>query len=266
MNEKSLIARGRKSFVESEDRTDLDLQHDGQYRVMPVDVASLFAGSKQIDAAGAKDVSDIRVTTRKIAPGEFAFTVQIPSTLNWSPDTGGITNDLTSDLYALRYGDSALRQASFAALRVAMNEAGAPSDSPVMVSGFSLGGITAAAMAQDPQSFNIKQVVTAGSPIAGMDIPDSTNVISLEASGDPIASLDGAANPERTNWHTLHREPSALEGEASAQTVPSIERHDADRYAEMAAETHSLNGDEGVRSFLGDGSDLTVRDFYATRR
>jgi hypothetical protein len=268
ISQDELDARAIQARGDSRAATGVDVRVDGEDRIVPTDVPSLFEGSKQIDGIGEKDLADIRVLSKHHADGSWSFVVQIPSTMNWSPAAGAPPNDLTSDLYALHGGNSALKDASFAALRKAMAEAKAPADSPVMVSGFSLGGITAATMAADSHGFNIQQLVTAGSPIANIPVPKNVNVLSFEAQGDPIPSLDGARNPDRPGWTTIQGAPAALKGESGSEYVDSGARHDADRYALMARD-HPQQ-DEDIRSYLAsndsdDKEQITVQDHYATR-
>ncbi|GAA3334440.1 hypothetical protein HP467_01460 [Curtobacterium albidum] len=269
LTQAELDERSNTARANSKDATGINVQTDEQGHIIPTDVSSMFEGSKQIDGIGQKDLADVRVLTKHHADGTWSFVVQVPSTMNWSPAAGSPPNDLTSDLYALHSGNSALSEAAFAALRQAMDTAGAPMDSPVMVSGFSLGGITAATMAADSQGFNIQQVVTAGSPVANIPIPPQTRVLSFEAHGDPIPSLDGAANPDRTGWDTVRAAPSALEGERDSKMVHSGARHDADRYALMAQQ--QPHDETNIKRFLSSEhpnakEQVTVEDYYATRR
>ena len=79
-----------------------------------------------------------------------------------------------------------------------------PNDSVVLV-GHSQGGIVAAGIASDySKQYNIKHVVTAGSPIANHAIPSKTWVTSIEMEDELVPTLDGASNPSRNNWVTIH--------------------------------------------------------------
>lgn len=235
---------------------------DSSGRVLPRNASEIFQSAAQIDGIGGNDLADIRVLTKKMPDGSFRFTLQIPSTLSWSPWAANHPNDLTSDVVALSAESTALSRAGFSALRQAMADAGAPTDSPVMVAGFSLGGITAASMASNPEGFNVKQIVTAGSPIGNFDVPATTRVHSLEAHGDPIAALDGVANPVGANWTTDFGEPARLATEDSSVVPSPIERHNADRYSVMVRS--SADDDAGINSFL-NGGNVTVQDFFYER-
>jgi hypothetical protein len=63
------------------------------------------------------------------------------------------------------------------------------------------GGIVAAQMAGDLAGgeYNVTHVVTTGSPVGRIDVPDSVQVLSLENEHDIVAHLDAAGNPDRSN-------------------------------------------------------------------
>jgi len=150
-----------------------------------------------------------------------------------------------------------------------MKKEGISSTDPVMLEGFSLGGITAGSMAADPNlHFNITHVVTAGAPIANFDIPHSVQVMSLEHNEDPVARLDGTANPDRSNWTTVHADAPLLASDNNV--APGIAAaHNADRYAKTAASASVLGNasvdawqDSAKDFFTGNG---TVTDYGAQR-
>lgn len=235
------------------------LATDDLGRIKPNDLASLFAGSSQIDAIGGQDVSDIRVIKTEYADGKYAYTVQIPSTLRWWPETAKIGNDFTSDAIALQQErQTALADAAWKALDDVMGDDS--KGSPVMLTGFSLGGITAGSMAADPRGHNVQQVVTAGAPIGRFEIPPSTNVTAFEADGDPVARLDGVENPRGT----ISGLPARLDqgAESGDRILGPVEIHNADRYARMAQQS-PVNSSEDYANFF-DGKQ-EVFDAYGTR-
>lgn len=86
----------------------------------------------------------------------------------------------------------------------ALKQAGIKSDEPVALIGHSQGGIVAATIASDlKDDYDIKHVVTAGSPVANHPIPDKTWVTSVEMDDELVAALDGAANPNSEHWLTV---------------------------------------------------------------
>ena len=89
-------------------------------------------------------------------------------------------------------------------IRRTMHDAGIKPDDPVMVSGFSQGGIAAMALASDPQGFKITNVLTAGSPVGWFDPPDGVKITSIEHAGDPVPWFDLLReNPHTTDWNTF---------------------------------------------------------------
>jgi hypothetical protein len=258
----ALHDRADDAYEESASNTGESSPRDADGRILPKNASTLLMGAAQIDSMGKQDLSDIRVLTMQMPDKSYRFTVQIPSTLSWSPYAGVNPNDLTSDVTALNSGSSTLNRAAFEALQKAMDKVKAPANAPVMVAGFSLGGITAASMAAEPGKYNITQVVTAGAPIANFDIPASTKVASLEAHGDPIATLDGQQNPDRQGWDTVTGSPSHLVGEDAGSVVSPKDRHNADRYSVMAK--NNLDSDSSINSFLQGGS-MSAKDYYVTR-
>jgi hypothetical protein len=232
---------------------------DPEHRILPSDVASLFASSAQIDEVGNSGFADIRIIKSENGPDQTAYTVQVPSTQDWSPWTGAVPNDLTSDLYSMRYGDqTALAQAVFDAMSKAGIPTG-PGAPPVMMTGFSLGGITAGAIAADPHGYNVQQLVTAGAPIGGMNIPSSIHVTALEATQDFVPTLDGKENP--SSWTTLREGGHALADANGSMSPWGV--HSANQYGVMAKENPTVNTDPAIGGFFQ--GKLTVTDYYASR-
>jgi hypothetical protein len=158
-----------------------------------------------------------------------SYIVQIPGTQDWATTRGDNPVDLTSNLQMMT-GRSAIIQQLVAD---AMKEAHIPPDAPVMLTGHSQGGITAMSMAADPdfrRQFNVTSVVTGGSPIGRIDVPDDISVLSLEHTQDAVPMLDGVDNPDRPNWTTVRRELSDSEGTSDGQRGPGA-AHSTQNYA-----------------------------------
>jgi poly(3-hydroxybutyrate) depolymerase len=127
---------------------------------------------------------------------------------------------------------------------------------PVMVAGFSQGGITAGAFAQDYSSqYNIQQIVTAGAPIGRFDIPSSVHVLSYESTADPVPRLDGTNNPTGSNWQTVHADDGG--------TGPGGSHSDL-LYAKMAANNPPDAAQQtNLNQFLSGNGHIT--DYYASK-
>lgn len=251
---------GRPQYAQGEDmKGATPFEVDQRGNVKPRNLSELWAGAGQIDNIGAKEYGNLRVIRTESEDGP-RFVVQIPSTQVWDPKAGPVPNDLTSDVLAMRYGDST---ALANVVRKQLMDIPEIRDgqAPVMLTGFSLGGITAGAIAADPGKLNVQQVVTAGAPIGRMDIPPDITVTSFEAREDPIARLDGAQNPSRPGWMTVGGPAPAFSGGRGEQTFVSA--HDAARYAIMAKQDPALNNESAAAQFL-DG-EQTVVDYRLER-
>ncbi len=93
----------------------------------------------------------------------------------------------------------------------AMRAAGIRPDEPVLVVGHSQGGLVAARVVADPaiqSHYDVAAVLTAGSPIGGIDLPDGVQVMSLEHSQDAVPALDGRPNPDTPFRTTVERDLS----------------------------------------------------------
>ncbi len=206
-----------------------------------------------IDGAGAAgvlgdDSGVIQVTVVVGEDGVTRYRVQIPSTQQWFSAGGSAPNDLDGNLWSklLPSERSALEKAVAQALLDAGYIPGSGSD--VMLSGFSQGGIVAANLAADPdftRRFDVTSVVTSGSPIGDVAVPDRVTVISQEHHADPVPHLDFFTdNPTGPNWHLV--------------TGPGD--HMASQYHDTAVEGIDGTTDPGLR----DAVDSLDGFFYGT--
>lgn len=176
----------------------------------------LRSTAAQADRSG---VGRIELVAQRGAGGTTAWTVILPGTretfLAANPQdhltnvqlVGGVRDDLLL----------AAKQA-LAMMPIAEGD-------PVVFVGHSQGGIAAAELAADPgvrQRFEVAGVVTVGSPVGQVQIPESVPVISVENVDDVIPALDGLANPVGPHRVTLQFEV----GPASAGLGP----HDVRTY------------------------------------
>jgi hypothetical protein len=185
---------------------------DGSTRTVG-DYEDAFTTNGIVDSDGGTaetEVSIIQVmnadgTPRLDAAGNPIWRVTLPSTQNWQLSDGGDTgamNDLGSNLALML---SPQQQAAYErAVIEAMHNAGIGPNDPVMLVGFSQGGILAGKLAStDPQPFNIDAIVVGGAPIDAMPIPSTVQVLSFQHPDDPVHQLDGATHQDTTNWVTI---------------------------------------------------------------
>lgn len=88
------------------------------------------------------------------------------------------------------------------AVAAAMERAGVPPGSEVMLVGHSQGGITALNVAA-AGAYRVTHVVVAGAPIANKRAPDA-QVLAIEHQGDLVPELDGTEEPSNS-WRTGYR-------------------------------------------------------------
>ncbi|MCL2091530.1 MAG: hypothetical protein FWH11_10015 [Micrococcales bacterium] len=218
------------------------------------------------------DYSRIRVIQSVGTDGVTRWIVQIPSTQSWDPSAGPALNDITACLVEMSGQPSALE----AAVREAMQQAGVEKGDPVMLHGFSLGGITAGHMAADPSftsQYNVQAVLTAGSPVARFDIGPDIQVLSFEHYDDPVPHMDGRNNPDRPNWTTITDTAPTVKNPYEDPKKPDDDYlssdHNAFTYAKTAGDAQNDGGFsidlymDAVRPFL-DGTQ-TINDFRAER-
>jgi pimeloyl-ACP methyl ester carboxylesterase len=143
----------------------------------------------------------------------------------------------------------------------AMQQAGIPPGAPVMLGGHSQGGIIAASLASDAAvrgQYNIRAVVTEGSPIGRHPIPDDIRVLAIENAQDPVPKLDGESN-RATGRHTTVTHDlgdggshviDAHQGEQYKKTVEAIDRGTGDPSTDAAVDSFR----SGTAEFTGDAT------------
>ncbi|GAB3801833.1 hypothetical protein GCM10028798_18150 [Humibacter antri] len=178
----------RELFISQREIDDLgDPDLDDRADVAVIRVVAIddpVAGTPVADA-DADESTDAR-------PGR-RWLVQFPSTQTWHPRAGTAPNDLTADIVALSMRETTLTRAALETMRLAGIRAG----EPVLVAGFSLGGMVAAQVAElsDRAGFTVTHLVTSGAPIGRHRLPHTTKVLSLEHVLDTVPRLDGRENP-----------------------------------------------------------------------
>lgn len=169
-------------------------------------LSSAFDSSAEVDNLGLNpdgsgpDDSGVIKVVKVVGPdGSISWRVTLPSTQDWvmGPDNGwlgdgGATNDLDSNIALIL--TPAMRTQYERAVMEALQQAGVrpgPDGDPIMLVGFSQGGIMAGHLAANRSSaYNFQAVVVAGAPIDHMSIPPKTTVVSFQHEGDPVHQLD----------------------------------------------------------------------------
>lgn len=158
-------------------------------RVRPVstrsDVAPASSLKERIERIPAGD-EQIRVD-RYSRPGEpDRVEVYIAGTADLGTVTGTEPLDMTSNLHAMAGGSAGSARAVGAALR----DAGVTSDTPIVFTGYSQGGLVAAQLAASGE-WNTVALVTAGAPAGQVAVSRDIPYLALEHTDDLVPALGG---------------------------------------------------------------------------
>jgi hypothetical protein len=227
----------------------------------------------RLGPAGEPAPGGLRLERVTHADGTVAWIVEIPGTQSWTPApaAGGTPMDLTTNLRAV----AGERTATADAVVQAMRQAGVGAGEPVMIAGHSQGGLTAAALAADPAvraEFAVTHVVTAGSPIDGIDVPASVQVLSLEHTGDVVPALDGESARGSGHRTVVARDVTDDPRFAPAVAADPLAAHGWSAYiatAQLAdgSRAPAVQGfrDSGTVFFDAPGAQVEAFDYYAER-
>lgn len=197
----------------------------------------LLLRNGNLDEEGGSDSTVIEVTEVLDQNGKrVGWRVTLPSTQDWELANGlpageawdpawdrGAMNDLGSN--AVLMAAPQVQGAYERAVRQAMLDAGIGPDDPVMLVGWSQGGILAGKIAADRgDNFNIQAIFVAGAPIDHMDIGSDVDVISIQHDGDIVHKADLSAGRNSSNWVTVAGPPQ-----------PDRAVHEAGSYGQTAA-------------------------------
>ncbi|WP_148045147.1 hypothetical protein [Arthrobacter oryzae] len=183
----------------------------GYLRPRPVGIAGseMKAGNVDLTPAGlllrAGEVGRTNGEIELLSVGtadQRAWVVVIPGTQpDGAPegtnpfDTGGIVE-------GLGYGSAE----TSSAIRRALREAGAQTGDPVAAVGYSQGGIHAMNLSQDPAftaDFDLKFVLTAGSPVGAIEPTAGVSSLHLEHEHDWVPGADGLPNADTRDRVTV---------------------------------------------------------------
>lgn len=157
----------------------------------------------------------------------------------------------------------------------ALEESGAKDGSEVSFSGYSQGGIHAAQLIKNSKlkrKFKLTKMITLGSPISGIDIPDDVRSLSIEDRKDMVPGLDGSPNKNRGRHHftvnfdgpsdrikRIHRDESSVFG-----TPHKLDNY-GDHLQELGLDTRP-DVREQLDAFSLPTIPLKVRKFKIERR
>ncbi|HEY6797214.1 MAG TPA: hypothetical protein VI248_21280 [Kineosporiaceae bacterium] len=221
----------------------------------PRGLAELVGGLADLDPVCGAVPGSVALISVTGAPGRRAWIVQIPGTQSWSPRAGSDPLDLTGNIHGMAGDPTAAAEV----VTEALASAGARPADPVLLVGYSQGGIVAAHLAADPsfrRRFAVSHVVTVGAPVAVAAIPGSVPTLSLEHDHDLVPRLDGAVNPDHPSWITV-----TAPAEPAGAPPDAVLSHDLGSYRRTAVAVDASNDPglllwrSGLAPFLaGDGT------------
>lgn len=215
-------------------------------------LSDVTAAAADVEHRSGADGSLLLVRRVVGADGTGAWVVAIPGTSHWPLRSDHGPSDTAANLATMAGASSSLYPAVDKALTAAMKESGVkPGTEPVLVTGHSQGGIVAARLAVDDgfrTKFDVREVVTDGSPIDRIPIPDDVHVLSIENSHDIVPELDGTAAPD-----SLHRVDVRCEAPPGEHLHTVIDAHDASRYARSAGEL-TIDSDDQLAQWYSRNS------------
>ncbi|WP_426310483.1 esterase/lipase family protein [Cellulosimicrobium sp. E-16] len=208
----------------------------------PTDMRSALGAVSALD-------TDSTLSIQKIVKddGTPTWLVAIPGTQIWLNNLRTVFN-MTSN-YDLADDDLAVRaQADSARATIeAMRQAGiGPGDDVVLV-GHSQGGMVATTVAAaSVGTYNVRHVVTAGSPVSNHGLPPGIKATHIETQGEGVSDTDGAENPATPDEVTVTGVLPAPDGGPPIEVPHSVHFHQ--EVLDAAVEV----GDRGLEEHLAD--------------
>lgn len=217
----------------------------------PTDLPSIMQGvtdSYQV-GEGPGSHGDVRITRVDNGNGP-AYIVSIPGTERWYPDAGPMPRDLSANLNLMAGNPTAAAQS----VRAAMEAAGIPPGSPVMLVGHSQGGIIAGTLASDPEfvrRFGVTNVVTYGAPIDQLQLAPGVQALQVQHRFDLVPRLD-LGGVTATGLPDSRVQTVTLDSPGSPWSLATNHSHSEYR--------------DSVREALSSGSDAgrILRDYQST--
>lgn len=160
--------------------------------------AALLERARSIDERGEGYIEVIEVDNA----GQRAFVVVIPGTQTGGDMGGANPFDEAGVVEGLGHDSAEVSAAVLQALR----EAGAEKGSSVVAAGYSQGGIHAVNLARDElfrNEYDVKYVLTAGSPVGGIVAAAGVSTLHLEHRQDWVPGSDGTPNADTKDRITV---------------------------------------------------------------
>ncbi len=192
----------------------------GAVTVAAVDTTVVGPPQSLAERVARIPTGDERIRIEKYGSGATAeFEVYIAGTDSITDSTKPFALSSNFALATSQHSDS------LTAVTLALRRAGAGPENPLVVTGHSQGGLIAMALANS-EEWNVRGIVTAGTPVELLPTPQGVPMVHLEHLEDPVVALGG--------------HPGADRGETWLAPSPAGERlmgaHAATGYVETARE------------------------------
>lgn len=195
----------------------------------PATIGNLLAWGGQVDAVGGDSRTVVDVARVVSEAGEVSWIVTLPSTADWvvGGDAGAV-NDFDADLILVLFPE--LRSQYEVAVLEAMKQAGIPPDEPVVLTGWSLGGIMGGSLIESGAGgYRYTGLVCAGSPIDHMAIDPRIPVVQVKHTLDPVHRTDLIDSMPDTSHHlSLWDGPASVGASSDLKTGNMVGHHHGD--------------------------------------
>ncbi|WP_148616231.1 hypothetical protein [Nocardioides rubriscoriae] len=210
----------------------------------PTDLPGLMQSvtdSYQVGADPSGGSGDVRITRVDNGSGP-AYVVSIPGTETWSPVAGSEPRDLSANLQLVAGNPTAAAES----VRAAMDAAGIPPGSPVMLVGHSQGGIIAAQLASDPtfvRHYGVTNLLTYGAPIDHVQLAPGVEALQVQHRFDLVPRLDlGGVDVHGVDPHT---HVTAVTLDSPGGVLGVVTNHDHTAYINSVRDAMAGDSDAG---------------------
>jgi len=174
-----------------------------------------------IPSATKESPAQVRIIRYHEAHGPDRFDVFFGGTASFDPHATTQPFDLTSDVTGVAHQDPGAYRAAVEAMR----QAGVTSHTPIVVSGYSEGGLIASLVASSGH-YDVKGVLTMGSPSGQVPIADSIPVLTVRHTDDLVPATGGFD----ANTHEVLVQRRAFEPGDAIPTDKPVPAHQRDPY------------------------------------
>ncbi len=216
--------------------------------------------SRLPDPGGSPGGEQVRIDRYSLPGSEDRFEVYIAGTVDF-----GIATSEPWDMTSNVNGVGGLPAGSYRAVLQAMADAGVTADTPLVVTGYSQGGLVASMIAASGD-YDVHGVITFGAPAGQVPIPPDVPVLTIRHTDDLVPATGGYD----TNTHALVIEREAYAGRLVPTDVP-VPAHQLSNYERTAAlideaQSRSVRDALDTLADFGAGSTSVETSMYRAER